>query len=167
MSIFDALSRYKLLIEIAVIGSLAGGAIYGIHQFLEHERDIGRKEVQAQWDAQKLSDKTASDKQEKDWREKYDTAVNLGVENVKIARASAVTANASADSLRNTNASIVKLIPGASAETARAYATAYQTVFNECVGRYKEVGERAQGHADDVKTLEAAWPVNRPTEIRN
>lgn len=162
MSILDALSPYKLLIEIAVIGSLAAGVVWGVHEFLEHERDIGRKEVQARWDAQKLADQTASDKMEKEWREKYDAAVNLGAENVKIARASATTANASADSLRNTNATIVKLIPGASAETARAYASAYQTVFNDCVGKYKELGETAQGHYIDAATLDAAWP-RKPT----
>jgi hypothetical protein len=158
MSILDALSPYKLLAEIVVIGSLAAGAAYGVHQFLEHERQIGRNEVQARWEAQKVVDALVATKQEKDWLAKYDDAINQGAKNVQIARAAAATANSAADSLRNTSSDILKLMPGASAETARAYAAAYGSVFDKCVGRYKAMGEAAQGHANDAQTLSNAWP---------
>ena len=153
---------YKLWFEIIIIGALLSGMAFGVHEFLEHERDIGRKEVQALWDAQKVTDKLASDKQEKEWREKYDNAVNQGVKNVEIARASAATANAAADSLRNTTNAIGKLLPTASAETARLYATTYAAVFAECVGEYKEMAGKAQGHANDAQSLSDGWPVNPP-----
>ncbi len=149
-----ALAPYKMLAEFLLLAALAWGG----HLFLEHERDIGRAEVRALWDAQKLSDKTASDKQEKEWREKYDVAINQGAENVKVARAAAVSANTAADSLRNTSTSILKLIPNASTDTARAYATAYAAVFAECSERYKAMGELAQGHFNDDQAVRLAWP---------
>lgn len=163
-AILGALSPYKLAAKIAVFGALATGVVYETHQFLEHERDIGRQEVQARWDAQKAADKLAADKQEKDWREKYDAAINQGAKNEQAARAAAAAANAAADSLRNTSANILKLLPGASAETARAYASAYQAVFAKCVGEYKALGERATGHANDAAALDAAWPVSHAQE---
>lgn len=158
-AIVGRLAPYKLLFEILVIGALAAGVVYEVHQFLEHERDIGRAEVQARWDAQTAADKVATAKQEKDWREKYDAAITQGAENVQIARNAAAAANSSAVSLRNTTQDIAKLIPGASAETARLYAAAYGTVFDQCVERYKEMGSIAQGHANDAKALSDAWPV--------
>lgn len=153
-----SLSRYKLLIEIVVIGALALGAMAGIHRFLEHEREIGRQEVQVRWDQQKAADKLAADKQEKDWREKYDAAINQGAKNAQALRTDAAAARAASDRLRDTNYSLQQLLAGATAETARKYAAAYQAVFADCVGRYQAMGEAAQGHANDAATLSAAWP---------
>jgi hypothetical protein len=152
------LAPYKLAAEILIFGALAVGAAIGIHQFLEHERDIGRQEVQSRWDQQKAADKLAADRQEKDWREKYDAAINLGSENAKALRTDASAARAASDRLRDTNQSLQQLLAGASAETARKYAAAYQAVFADCVGRYRSMGEAAQGHANDAATLSAAWP---------
>jgi hypothetical protein len=156
------LAPYKLAAEILIFGALAGGAIYGIHQFLEHERDIGRKEVQTRWDAQRVADKEAAAKQEKDWREKYDAAINQGAKNAQALRTDAAAARAASDRLRDTNQSLQQLLAGASAETARKYASAYQAVFADCVGRYRTMGEAAQGHANDAATLSAAWPQGAP-----
>jgi hypothetical protein len=156
------LAPYKLAAEILVFGLLAAGMVYEVHQFLEHERDIGRQEVQARWNAQKVVDKAAGDKQEKDWREKYDAAINLGTKNAEALRTDANAARAASDRLRDTNQSLQQLLAGASAETARKYASAYQAVFADCVGRYRAMGEAAQGHANDAATLSAAWPQGAP-----
>jgi hypothetical protein len=159
---FMGLARYKLPAEILALIALVVGAVYGAHQFLEHERDIGRQEVQGRWNEQKAADKLAADKQEKDWREKYDAAINLGSENAKALRTDANAARVASDRLRDTNQSLQQLLAGATAETARKYATAYQAVFTDCVGRYRAMGETAQGHANDAATLSAAWPQGAP-----
>lgn len=161
-AIVALLTRYKLLLEILVIGALAAGAVYEVHQFLEHEREIGRVEVRAQWAEQKKVDKEAADKLAADWREKYDAAINQGAENAKALRTDSNAALAAADRLRDTNTSLQRLLSGASAETARQYASAYQAVFTDCVGRYRAMGEAAQGHANDAQALDAAWPTNVP-----
>jgi hypothetical protein len=159
------LAPYKLAAEILIFGALAAGAIYAVHQFLEHERDIGRQEVQGRWDAQKIADQRAADKQEKDWREKYDAAINQGAKNAQALHADAAAALAAANGLRNTNDKLSQLLAGASAETARKYASAYQAVFADCVGRYSEMGKAAQGHANDAATLSAAWPKAAPKSV--
>jgi hypothetical protein len=156
------LAPYKLAAEILIFGALAVGAAVWAHQFLEHERDIGRQEVQTRWDQQKAADKLAAERQEKDWREKYDVAINLGSENAKALRTDAAAARAAADGLRSTTDKLGQFLAGASAETARKYATAYQAVFADCVGRYRSMGEAAQGHANDAATLSAAWPQGAP-----
>lgn len=161
-SIVAIFARYKLLLEIVVIGALAAGAVYAAHQFLEHERDIGRNEVQARWNDQKKTDKEAADKLAADWRSKYDAAINQGAENAKALRTDSNAALAAADRLRDTNTSLQRLLSGASAETARQYASAYQAVFTDCVGRYRTMGEAAQGHANDAKALNDAYPANTP-----
>lgn len=152
------LAPYKLAFEIAVFGALTVGAAVGVHQFLEHERDIGRAEVQARWDKQKADDKLRAEKQEKDWRDRYTDAINQGAKNAQALHADAAAALAAADGLRNTNDKLGQLLSGATAETARKYAAAYQTVFADCVGRYRAMGEAAQGHANDAATVGAAWP---------
>lgn len=156
------LAPYKLAAEILIFGALGVAAVIGIHQFLEHERDIGRQEVQARWNEQKAADKLAAEKQEKDWREKYDAAINQGAMNAQALRTDAAAARVASDRLRDTNQSLQQLLAGASAETARKYAAAYQAVFADCVGRYREMGEKAQGHANDTATLSAAWPQGVP-----
>jgi len=156
------LASYKLAIEITVFGALAVAVLYGAHEFLEHERDIGRQEVQARWDKQIALDKIAADKQEKVWREKYDAAINQGAKNAEALRTDANAARVASDRLRDTNQTLQQLLAGASAETARKYAAAYQAVFADCVGRYRAMGEAAQGHANDAEALSAAWPQVAP-----
>lgn len=161
-AILSKLAPYKLAAEILIFGALAAGAAVGIHQFLEHERDIGRQEVQALWDAQKVADERASAKQEKEWREKYDAAINQGAKNAQALRTDAAAVRAASDRLRDTNQSLQQLLAGATAETARKYAATYQAVFADCVRRYSAMGEAAQGHANDAATLSGAWPQGAP-----
>lgn len=158
-------ARYKLVLEIAVIGALALAVLVGVHSFLDYEQGIGEARVQARWDAQKVADERAAIRLEKDWRERYDAAINQGAINEKIARTAAATANASNDSLRNTSTGLLKLIPNASADTARAYAGAYAAVFADCVGRYKAMGETAQGHLNDDQAVRDAWPGAGPPQL--
>lgn len=159
-AIVARLAPYKLLLQLAAILALVAGAAYGVHQFLEHERDIGRKEVQAQWDAQKASDKLAADKLESDWQARWYLAVNQGNDREKSLRTDAAVARTSADKLRDTNATLQQRLATAPAETARQYAATYAAVFTDCEGRYRAMGEAAQGHANDSLTLQQAWPTN-------
>ncbi len=38
------------------------------------------------------------------------------------------------------------------------YAAAVSGLFDQCAGDFGAMAERAQGHADDVKLLQDAWP---------
>lgn len=158
MSLLDALSPYKLLVEVAVVGSIVIGIGVAIHGFLEHEQGIGAAKVQALWDQQKAIDSAAAEKTEKEWREKYDQAVSKGSENAQTLQREAAATRIAADSLRSTNATLQQLLSSANAETARKYAATYANVFNDCVARYQTMGAAAQGHANDAAILSAAWP---------
>jgi len=107
-------------------------------------------------------DKEAADKREKDWREKYDQAVNKGAENAQTLQREAAATRAAADGLRNTNSTLQQLLGSASTEAARKYAATYTNVFNDCVAKYQAMGAAAQGHANDVQTLISAWPTTPP-----
>lgn len=62
------------------------------------------------------------------------------------------------DSLRVQLSDTEKRIATASDSAVREYALAADQVFGECVERYRAMAVAAQGHADDVATLIAAWP---------
>lgn len=149
---------YLRVAEILAGLALIAGICWGVHEFLEHERDIGRKEKQVEWDKQKASDKLASEHQEKDWQARLDAAIAKGSVDEQARQREAAATRAAADSLRNTNTTLQQLLPTASAEAARKYAATYANIFNDCVARYREMGEAAQGHANDTKTLDTAWP---------
>lgn len=156
--IADALSRYKLLFEILIIGALAAGAVWGIHEFLEHEREIGRKEVRAQWDGQTARDREAARLREADLIKQRDDAVKQRDEREKTIRNLAAGSSAASVGLRDTLNAISSSVPTASIEALRQSTTALSAVLNECQGRYRELAEKADRHANDAKTLEEAWP---------
>jgi hypothetical protein len=149
----DYLRRYIIVAEVLAV---IAGAIWLCHW----QQGIGEARVQARWDAQKLADKEAAAAQENVWRGRVDDALALGAKNEQARRNDAAVAQRANDSLRDTNATLGKLLANASPETARAYASAYQAVFADCVGRYRAMGEAAQGHYNDWKSVDAAFPTN-------
>lgn len=145
---------YKALAVLALLAAI----VFGVNSFLEHERDIGRNEVRAEWALQKLADKAAAEKIEKEWRTKYDTAVNQGSKNVQALRTAVAVAGSANVGLLDTIAELNKQLAVGSTDTARQHAAAYQAVFADCVGKYRGMAEAAQGHANDARTLSEAWP---------
>lgn len=160
--VFAFLSPYKLLIEIALIGALAAGAVYGVHQVLEHERDIGRAEVQAQWDHQQELDKETARVKEAEFATRLNEAVQNGVIREQTIRTLAAASGGANLGLRDTLAAIRSGVPSATLEALGKSVTALSTVLTKCTGRYIDVAERADRHANDVKTLDEAWPVSSP-----
>jgi hypothetical protein len=154
----EALSRYKLLFEILIIGVIAVGAAWGIHEFLEHERDIGRAEVQVRWDKQIEADKEARRVREAELTRQRDDAVAQRDEREKTIRNLAAGSSAASLGLRDTLNAISSSVPTASIEALRQSTTALSSVLNECQGRYRELAEKADRHANDAKTLDDAWP---------
>jgi hypothetical protein len=158
--ILSFFSPYKLILEIAIIGALAAGAVYEVHQFLEHERDIGRAEKQAAWDEQKKIDKAAALVREAEFKTRLDEAVKNGDAREQIIRNLAAAAGNANLGLRDTLAAIRSSVPGATAETLGKTVATLSSVLSKCTGRYIDVAERADRHASDVKTLEDAFPVS-------
>ncbi len=158
MSILDALSPYKLAIEIAVIGSLAVGAVYGIHQFLEHERDIGRNEVQARWDAQTAKDVETARLETARLAKQAEDAAKNGANREQTIRTLAIASGNANIGLRDSLATIRSGVPSATVDALGKSVATLSTILAECSGRYQGLAERADRHASDVRTLQEAWP---------
>ncbi len=73
-------------------------------------------------------------------------------------------ARAAADGLQRDLADVPARIAAATAaashEAVAEYAAAASVVFDQCVRKYHELAEVADGHASDVRTLSEAWPVD-------
>jgi hypothetical protein len=164
MSILDVLSRYKLAAEIAVFGALVAGVVHGSHQFLEHERDIGRQEVRAEWDRQIAVDKEAARIQSAELLAQRDTAATEGAKREETIRSLAASSAAAAGGLRDAVAKINRAVPDYSADALRALTGTYGQLLEECAGRRREVAEEAERLNSEKRTLIEAWPSNPPTK---
>jgi hypothetical protein len=161
-AILALLARYKLLFEILVMGGLAVGAAVGVHVFLEHERDIGRQEVQARWDRQVAIDKAAAAAQTADWQARLQAATTDGVKREETIRSLAASAAAAAGGLRDTVAKIDRAVPDYSADALRALTSTYGQLLAECQGRREEVANEAELLNSEKRTLIEAWPRTGP-----
>ena len=157
-----AVARYKLLFEIVVIGGLAAGAAVGVHEFLEHERDVGRAEVQARWDKQIATDKAAAAAQTADWQARLLAATTDGAKRDETIRSLAASAAAAAGGLRDTIARVDRAVPDYSADSLRALVGTYGQLLAECQGRRTEVAEEAERLNSEKRTLIEAWPSRGP-----
>jgi hypothetical protein len=151
---------YRLGIEIGVISALLAGSTFGVHEFLEHERDIGRAEVQARWDKQKAEDAVLRAQRETELKNQVATAVAEGQTRENLIRTLAAGSSSASNSLRSTLATISSSVPSATVDALRLSTTTLASVLGDCQGRYRDLAEKADHHASDVKTLTQAWPVS-------
>lgn len=154
----DFLSPYKLLIEIAIIGALIGGAFYGVHRFLQYEQQIGY-DKRASEDAVLAAQIAESNRKEVERLSKQITeAQNAATQREQTIRTTAAAVNTASSGLRDATTAIINGLPTATNDAIRQSATALAIISNDCQGRYREVAEKADRHASDVKTLTDAWP---------
>ena len=158
---------YKLLAELAVIGALALYGAYEIHVFLLHERELGAQAIQAAWDKQKAADEKAAQEKEALWTTQIQEAnghANQRDETIRVLADATGNANLR---LRDALAAIRASVPSATPETLGKTVTTLSAVLQECTGRYRELAEKADRHASDVKTLEEAWPEGQPPQKKD
>jgi hypothetical protein len=136
------------------------GLSFGVHEFLEHERDIGRAEIQARWDKQNVDDAALKLQRETELKNQVAAAVTEGKNREEIIRTLAAGSSNASNSLRNTLATISGSVPSATVEALRFSTTTLASVLSECQGRYRDLAEKADRHTSDVKTMMQAWPTN-------
>lgn len=154
------LSPYKLWIEIAIIGALLAGLLVGFHMFCEHEKELGRNEMRAEYAEQLRLAKERAKEREDELRSQRDDAVNKGNEREQTLRTVAAGGNAASVGLRDALGAIRNGVPSATVEALRNSTSTLAAVLTECQGRYRELAEKADRHASDSKTLSDAFPVN-------
>ena len=92
---------------------------------------------------------------------KYQGALNEARKQSDVHRRDAAVARTESDGLREQAVSAARRLADAAtpAVAVRAYAIAANELLDQCQRRYQEVAGKAQGHANDVATLKAAWPI--------
>jgi Tfp pilus assembly protein PilX len=153
---------YKLAAEIMVFGLIAAGVLYGAHQFLEHERDIGRQEVQRRWDRQIALDKAAAATQTADWQARLTAATTEGAKREETIRSLAANAAAATGGLRDAVAKINGAVPSYSTDALRAVTSTYGDLLAECAARRQNVAEEAERLNSEKRAMIEAWPLPNP-----
>jgi hypothetical protein len=158
VTVLTALSPYKLVAEIVVFGAMAVGAVVGVHMFLEHERNIGRNEIRAEWDKQIAVDKEAARLRTVEWETQRGTAVTEGVKREETIQKLATATAAASGGMRDAVAKINRGVPDYSGDALRALTSTYGQLLAECVGRRTEVAVEAERLNSEKRTLIEAWP---------
>jgi hypothetical protein len=154
------LAPYKLLFEILVIGALAAGVMYGVHEFLEHERDIGRNEVRAEYVKQLQEAKDAAHLRETELIAQRDKAIENAQARDDTIRTLAARAGVSSNSLRDTIAALGERLSSATADALRQTTRTYGQLLAACDGEQRSMAEEAERANSDKRTLIEAWPTN-------
>ena len=136
--------------------AVAFGAAWKVQDWRYGEQIATMQKEAAQATANAI--KEAMKKTQEDQRRKDDALKEANIRSQKNALAAAA-ANRTADSLRDQLATARANLPNSTCEAARNYAAALSDVFGSCVKEYRELAEKATGHASDVKTLTEAWPM--------
>ena len=147
-----------ILIKALAAVAIVAGMIAGWNWHIKHEQAIGYQKAVAEYTVKLLEAKELADKREHELTTQVQEAQANGLKREETIRTLAAAVGKSSDSLRNTANAIRLGLPIATVEAARTAADAFATVFTDCQRRYADVAEKADGHANDVRTLEEAWP---------
>lgn len=147
-----------LLIKSVASVVLVAALLFAWNWHIDHERNIGYQKAVAEYNVKLLAAKEAADKREQELSAQVQEAQANGLKREETIRTLAAAVGKSSDSLRNTANAIRLGLPNATVEAARTAADAFAAVFTDCQRRYIEVARAADGHANDVRTLEEAWP---------
>lgn len=155
-------SAYKRWVEVALVGLVIIGLMWGVHAWSEKQREVGRKEVRDEYAEQLRMAKEAAEKVEKVLRERVDEAVTKGNEREQTIRTLA-SANSNASlGLRSATASISNSLSSLSADALRNVASAYGDIFTQCQSRYGEMATALERVNSEKQTLIESWPKQPP-----
>jgi len=152
------LSPYKYVVDIVVVAVLVLGAALAVHKYNAYQQGIGAARVQADWDKATAAAKDAQRLREIQFQKEKDDAIAQSAKNVQSANATAAAAAQSGRVLQSTIETLLARSAGDSVEANRKYTAALAVVFQECTNEYRKLGREAQGHADDSKLYQDAWP---------
>lgn len=152
------LAPYKLLFEILVIGTLAASVLYGVHEFLEHERDLGRQEVRAEYARQLAEVKEQARIREKELTDQRDKAIENGQARDETIRTLAARAGVSSGGLLDAIAAISERLSSTTADALRETTRTYGKLLAACDGEQRSMAEEAERANSDKRTLIEAWP---------
>jgi ABC-type transporter Mla subunit MlaD len=158
MNPIDFITRWKLILEGLAILALIAGICYSAHRFIQHEQQIGYDRAQAEYLAKDNERLKAALAQTEFYKQRLDEATQHANDREKAILAAANAASGASVGLQHTLDSIRAGVPSAAVDALRQTTATLASVLGECQARYRELGQKADGHASDVQTLMEAWP---------
>lgn len=149
---------YLRVAEVLVGLVLVAGICWGVHEFLEHERDIGRNEVRAEYAEKLRIAKDEADKREALLRAQVDLATKGGNDREQTIKTLATAAGNASIGLRDTTKNIGNSLSSLTNDALRSVASAYGDILGDCQTRRGGLAEEAERLNSEKRTLIEAWP---------
>ena len=125
---------------------------------------VGKKHVQAAWDAEKVVQLAAAAQAEVKNRRiqsendlKVINAQNAQTQRITALQADAVKSRAVVGGLRDTIRAANAQLSNRTADAVRKYATTASELLAECSTAYSDLATKTDGHASDSLMLQQAW----------
>ena len=130
----------------------------GWNWHVAHERKIGYDQRVAEEQVERNAELERAKAETTRLAQRAAEAEQKGAEREKQLVVQRDAALAAASGLRNTLADVRRRLSVAPVETISAYADTGLKLLDECQERYRALAERTDGHFNDWKTLDEAWP---------
>jgi septal ring factor EnvC (AmiA/AmiB activator) len=137
---------------------LVAGLIFGFNVFVDHQRDIGYQQRASEDAVQLNADLQAARERTERLFRIHDKALTEGAQREQALKNQLSSARAASGRLRDDLAEYRRRLSEYSDATARAYADTGLRLLGECQERYRDMAAIAQGHYNDWRTLNEAWP---------
>lgn len=146
----------KTSLVLALLGAslCAGTALYAYKQ----GRQSGMTHTQQLWDSEKLTVAQVHAIQIQQLNDQLQEAQNRARQRETLLRREADASRLASERLREQLAQADTRIATASAEAVAEYALTVSELFAHCTGAYRDMAEKADGHASDATLLHESWP---------
>lgn len=154
----DFIGRWKLILEGLAILALIIGIAELWHRHNVSQQDIGYQRAVAEYQAKDNEKLKAALAQTTFYKQQLNEAQQHANDREKVLLAAATAASSASTGLQHTLETIRNGVPSATVDALRQTTATLTSVLGECQARYRELGQKADGHANDVQTLIDAWP---------
>ena len=147
-----------LALKFFAAAVIVAALLLAFNAFIDHQQNIGYQKAVAEYNEKLIDAKNAADQRERDLKNQVKEAQDAGLKRVETIKALVAAVGRTSAGLHDTTANIRLGLPGLALDAARQTADTALALFGECQERYGRLAEKADGHVNDVQTLEAAWP---------
>jgi hypothetical protein len=156
--IFDRFKPYLWLIKVGAIVAILIAAVWLWNDFVDGQQQIGYDKAAGEYQIKLAKQKETALEAEREWKGKWERAVNERTEAEKQMAVARDAATAADDRLRRTTSDFRQRLSSASAEACRSAAETAAGLLGDCSERYRRVAAAASGHLADLDQCEVACP---------
>lgn len=163
MTLLAGMIPWRGLIECLIGVALVAGITIAAHSVLEHERELGRGEVRAEYVRQLHAAQDAAKLREAELTTQRDKAITDATQRDQTIRTLAAKSGVAADGLRDTIAALGVRVSSATGDALRDTARTYGQLLTACDGEQRSMAIEAERANSDKRTLIEAWPRDEKT----